>query len=106
MFDAFKKRLQEIQSPEHSGKLVDDKYKHIRCPTHRRSVKHRVNAANKITPTYCCDELKALYEAARLAQRPRAAASPEIPVQGPEVPVQEAETSGPQEASGGSTPKL
>jgi hypothetical protein len=60
--DGLQKKLREMQRPEFIAQLLDDKFRHLRCPIHRQSPKHRVNATKtSATASYCCEELKALH---------------------------------------------
>jgi hypothetical protein len=103
MFDALKKKLQKMQTPEFSVEVVDKKYKHIRCPTHGQITKHEVNASKTIaTPTYCCEELRVLYQAERKAQGSVGGDShAEVLVQEPEAQADDVKTASPEDGTGG-----
>lgn len=103
--DAVRKKLQEVQTPAFAAKLLDDKFKHIRCPTHGKTVKHTVNATRtSATVACCCEELKALVDAKRGAKGSRASASPEVKAENAKASLQESETSDPQDPGEGSAP--
>lgn len=103
---ALQAKLKHMQTPKFIEETVDKKYKHIRCPTHGQITKHKVNASKTTaTPTYCCDELKALYQAARTREGSvRVGDDAEVPVQEPEGKAEGTEAPPPEDPAGGSTP--